>query len=145
MIVYNTYICNINSSQFCHHMRYFSDDVKNFIGQFGSSNVIFTIRHHNNSITLCQWSSNFCSQLYNTNKTSECIITEDFLIIIYSSQFTDKSSESYQLVTLGKVSKTISTIAASLYSLKASAFFAICSASAFALASIANASASPLN
>lgn len=41
------------------------------------------------------------------------------------------------------VSSTISTTAASLYSFQASAFFAICSASALALASIAKASASP--
>lgn len=48
-------------------------------------------------------------------------------------------------ITFGNVSKNISTIAASLYSLKASAFLAICSASALAFASIANASASPLS
>lgn len=46
-------------------------------------------------------------------------------------------------ITFGNVSKSISTMAASRYSLHASAFLAICSASAFALAEIANASASP--
>lgn len=49
----------------------------------------------------------------------------------------------YYVDTFGMVSNTISTTAASLYSFHASAFFAICSASAVALASIANASASP--
>lgn len=48
-----------------------------------------------------------------------------------------------QHITLGSVSNTMSTIAASWYSFQASAFFAICSASAFAFASMANASASP--
>jgi len=46
-------------------------------------------------------------------------------------------------VTLGSISSTISTSAVSWYSLKAAAFLIICSASAFALASIAKASASP--
>lgn len=45
--------------------------------------------------------------------------------------------------TLGKVSKSISTMAASRYSLHASAFLAICSDSALALAAMADASASP--
>lgn len=45
--------------------------------------------------------------------------------------------------TFGNVSSNMSTMAASRYSLHASAFFDICSASAFALAEIANASASP--
>lgn len=45
--------------------------------------------------------------------------------------------------TLGNVSSNMSTMAASRYSLHASAFLAICSASALALAEIANASASP--
>lgn len=45
--------------------------------------------------------------------------------------------------TLGSVSSNMSTMAASRYSLHASAFLAICSASAFALAEIAKASASP--
>lgn len=45
--------------------------------------------------------------------------------------------------TLGNVSSNMSTIAASRYSLHASAFLAICSASALALAEMAKASASP--
>ena len=49
----------------------------------------------------------------------------------------------YAEVTFGMVAKTISTTAASLYSFHASAFLAICSASAVALASMAKASASP--
>lgn len=47
------------------------------------------------------------------------------------------------ILTFGNVSNNISTIAASRYSRQASAFLAICSASAFAFAEIANASASP--
>lgn len=45
--------------------------------------------------------------------------------------------------TLGNVSSNMSTIAASRYSLQASAFLANCSDSALALAFIAKASASP--
>ena len=45
--------------------------------------------------------------------------------------------------TFGSASSIISNIAASLYSFQASAFLAIFSASALALASIENASASP--
>lgn len=45
--------------------------------------------------------------------------------------------------TFGNVSNNMSTIAASRYSLQASAFLAICSDSALALAWIAKASASP--
>lgn len=47
-------------------------------------------------------------------------------------------------LTRGSFSSSMSTIAPSLYCWKASAFFAICSASARPLASTANASASPL-
>lgn len=47
------------------------------------------------------------------------------------------------MITFGNVSNNMSTIAASRYSLHASAFLAICSASALALAEIAKASASP--
>lgn len=48
-----------------------------------------------------------------------------------------------EIHTFGNASKSISTIAASRYSRKASAFLDICSASALALADIAKASASP--
>lgn len=53
------------------------------------------------------------------------------------------ASSSDSVRTFGKYSKTMSIIAASLYSFQASAFFIIWSASALAFASIANASASP--
>lgn len=59
-----------------------------------------------------------------------------------SSLLIDKT---HRNLTFGKASSTMSTTAASWYSFQASAFFSICSASAFAFASTANASASPFN
>lgn len=75
--------------------------------------------------------------------------TESKLISIYKSQVAAWNSikhidiRSIKL-TLGSVLSSISTIAASRYSLNAAAFLLICSASAFALASMAKACASPL-
>ena len=65
------------------------------------------------------------------------------VIEIISLGRNDGQSPLFRLITLGKHVRSMSTTAASPYSLKAAAFLLICSASALALASIAQAWASP--
>lgn len=121
-----TYSRDINPGNGLDQFRHFVDDLKNFLGQFSCTNFTATRRNHCDLLGLRQWCCHFGGDL---------IIQKWGITIVFE--------HSIKYYTLGNVSNSMSTMAASRYSLQASAFLANCSDSAVALALIANASASP--
>lgn len=122
------YPCNIDASDRFDQFRHFVYDGQYFSGQFCGANFTTATRYHCNFLGLRQWCGNFGSNLIEKKTNLDWVLVDSTKSIKY---------------TFGNVSSNISTMAASRYSRQASAFLDICSASALALAAMANASAWP--
>lgn len=107
------YPWNIDTSYRFNQLGYFINDRQNFTGQLGGANFSGAGRHHGDLFSLRQRRGDFSGDL-------EWVYSN-----VENSNFASKKSS---LFTFGSVSRSISTIAASRYSLHASAFFDICSA-----------------
>lgn len=130
---WGSYLGDVHACHLAHQLRHRGYNWKHLASQLGSTNITATARHHRNLLSLRQRRRHLGSNL----KTHRL----NFRI---STKIKSWKEELFRIfITLGRESRSMSTIAASRYSFHASAFFDICSASALAFASIANASASP--
>lgn len=113
-----TYPRDIDASNRFDQFGNFVDNLQHFSGELGRAYFAAATRHHGDFLGLWQWGCYLSSDLkYKTISVNKCRSVRD------GCSF-----------TFGNVSNNMSTIAASRYSLQASAFLAICSASAFAFA-----------
>lgn len=126
VLVILIYPRNVHASDRFDQIRDLVDDLEHLASKLCCTNLTGAARYHCNLLGLRQRSRNLGGHLLNKE------------VMIQGKQLNNS-----QNTTFGNVSNSISTIAASRYSRQASAFFANCSASAFDLAAMANASASP--
>lgn len=152
-----TRLRDVDSGQFLHGVGEAGHDVQNLSWQFGCSHVSSSTRHHGDFFGFTQRLADLlCHLMWHKIHTRLKLETKQMYLLKEVSQRPSQTSLVHKttpcgqifrwkmLLTRGSFSSSMSTMAPSLYSWKASAFFTICSASARPLASTAKASASPL-